>query len=309
VAPEDTLAVAEDIGRAGIGRLWISEDYFRRGAFSTAGAILARVPDLEVGLGITSPFVRHPAVLAMEIATLVEMFPGRFISGIGSGNVRSLSRMRLRPEKIIGAVGRGFDVVRDLLAGERITRSGAEAGLEDVLLEYPTRSMPMMYMAASSTQMLRLAVGRADGLILSILSSPGYIRSVIAQVRDEGKRGDFPVTAFLYIAGSAAPADDETARGFLASRLKERASTSPLLTKSLVWPQLEPLLSLGVDDLAEQLPAECVAEFIVGGTEEAVRETVESLGEIGVSDIAFCPVPDAEGKVDYTRLISLLASP
>ena len=69
----------------GFGELWLAEDYFFTGGISGATAVLAETKEVPVGLGIVSAMVRHPAVLAMEIATMARMYPGRVHPGIGLG--------------------------------------------------------------------------------------------------------------------------------------------------------------------------------------------------------------------------------
>jgi alkanesulfonate monooxygenase SsuD/methylene tetrahydromethanopterin reductase-like flavin-dependent oxidoreductase (luciferase family) len=81
--PRDIVAAATAAQEAGLDELWLGEDYFYTGAFGTAGTLLATT-SLPVGIGIVPATTRHPAVTAMEIATLAELHPGRVRGGIGS---------------------------------------------------------------------------------------------------------------------------------------------------------------------------------------------------------------------------------
>jgi 5,10-methylenetetrahydromethanopterin reductase len=62
--------------------IMIPEDYFYVPAL---GRCDAGAPGDGVGTSIVSGLVRHPAVLAMEIAGISRAFPGRFRPGIGLG--------------------------------------------------------------------------------------------------------------------------------------------------------------------------------------------------------------------------------
>src|SRR5262249_38324708 len=74
--------------RAGLGSVWIVEDYFHPGAFTLAGAVAARTERIAIGLGVVNHYTRHPALLAMETAALAGMAPGRVILGLGTSNRR-----------------------------------------------------------------------------------------------------------------------------------------------------------------------------------------------------------------------------
>jgi alkanesulfonate monooxygenase SsuD/methylene tetrahydromethanopterin reductase-like flavin-dependent oxidoreductase (luciferase family) len=70
---------------AGIDSLWFIEDYFQTGAFAIAGAAAAVTTRVDLGLGVVNPYSRHPALLAMETATLAAIAPGRVALGLGTG--------------------------------------------------------------------------------------------------------------------------------------------------------------------------------------------------------------------------------
>src|SRR5687767_4070420 len=99
IAPERVPETAVASERLGFDELWLVEDYFFTGGVSAATAALAATERLPVGTGIVSGIVRHPAVLAMEIATIARMHPGRFRPGIGLGVPAWLDQMGVRPEK------------------------------------------------------------------------------------------------------------------------------------------------------------------------------------------------------------------
>jgi len=79
----DWARVAE---RAGLGSLWVIEDYFHPGAYALAAAAAAVTERLVIGLGVVNPYTRHPALLAMETAALAGIAPGRIVLGLGSSN-------------------------------------------------------------------------------------------------------------------------------------------------------------------------------------------------------------------------------
>ncbi|MGH7402764.1 MAG: LLM class flavin-dependent oxidoreductase, partial [Candidatus Rokuibacteriota bacterium] len=69
-APAHVVERARAAERAGLDRLWLIEDYFQTSAFALAGAAAAVTTRIGLGLGVVNPYTRHPALLAMETATL-----------------------------------------------------------------------------------------------------------------------------------------------------------------------------------------------------------------------------------------------
>ncbi|MGB4136759.1 MAG: LLM class flavin-dependent oxidoreductase [Microbacterium sp.] len=304
-APEFTLPIAETAARVGIGRIWISEDYWRKGAFSTAGAILAHSPGLEVGLGVASLLVRSPAVLGMEVATIDRMFPGRFICGVGLGSPRALRQLDLMPEKMIGATRDHLDVLRRISRGEPVTWSDPTHTLDEVELEHPADGRSRFYLAASSPQMLRLAATHADGLILSIMSGPGYLAFVRDEIAAtvEARPRPLPTTAFMYVScEDDAQLAFERARDFVAATLLQRPRTSVMQTRSGVAHLLDGLLDGDPSTLAARMPREVVDEFVVNGTPEVVRARLQDHGSLGVDEIAIRPIGDGASAGGYLRI-------
>jgi 5,10-methylenetetrahydromethanopterin reductase len=68
---------------------------------------------------------RHPAILAMELAGLARMDPGRVRAAIGFGNRHWLRQLGLLADKPLTTVAETFDVLRTLLDGGTI---GASTG-------------------------------------------------------------------------------------------------------------------------------------------------------------------------------------
>src|SRR5687768_9447831 len=83
-AARQTLAAAAAAERLGFGSLWVAEDYFFPSAFPLAAAAAAATERLVICTGVVNPYSRHPALLAMESATVSVLAPGRFVLGLGS---------------------------------------------------------------------------------------------------------------------------------------------------------------------------------------------------------------------------------
>ena len=97
-----------------LDELWLWEDCFKESAIAAAGAALAWTERVRVGIGLAPVPLRNVALLAMELATLHRLFPGRLLPGIGHG-----------VQDWMGQVGRPGRVPADPAA--RVRRGAAAA--------------------------------------------------------------------------------------------------------------------------------------------------------------------------------------
>ncbi len=165
--------------RTGLGSAWIIEDYFQPGAYALAAAAAAVTERLTIGLGVVNPYTRHPALVAMETAALAGIAPGRVVLGLGSSNRRWIEHQMAIPFKTpLGGLREGVEIVRRLLAGERVTFRGETFSVEDVELEWTPREAVPVLLGVKGPKALRLAGEIADGVHCSVLASPGHVRRV-----------------------------------------------------------------------------------------------------------------------------------
>lgn len=133
----------------------------------------------------------HPAILAQASATLADMFPGRLLwLALGSGE-------RLNE----GMVGRGWpdkgerndrllagaEIIRALLAGERVTRKTPIAVEEAELYTRPRHPLPLVAGALTAAT-AEWAGGWADGLV-TIGGSRKQLEEIISAFRRGGGAG------------------------------------------------------------------------------------------------------------------------
>jgi 5,10-methylenetetrahydromethanopterin reductase len=182
--------------RAGLGSLWIIEDYFDPGAFALAGAAAAVTERITIGLGVVNPYTRHPALLAMEVAALAGMAPGRVVLGLGSSNRPWIEeQMGIAFKTPLADLGECVSIVRRLLNGERLDFQGERFLLRRVQLESsPKHELPIL-LGVKGPRALRLAGEVADGVLGSVLSSPAHVRRARETAR-AGRRG-FVVAAYI----------------------------------------------------------------------------------------------------------------
>lgn len=183
-----------DLGKAveesGLDSLWIQEaggglgrqaGTRDRASFVLAQSALAATSMVTVGIGITSPFARHPAALAMTAASLAEAYGERLILGLGVGRAPDSL------ESPLGAMREALTISRTLLGGRKIDMAGevfqAATSLD---FDFP-RGVPV-YLGAIGPRMVDLACTHSDGVIISTRATwcLPYTRFVLERARKHG---------------------------------------------------------------------------------------------------------------------------
>jgi len=183
----DYAKIAE---REGIGSIWMTESLYFRGALTTMMAVAAQTERIQIGPGVASIFGRHPAVMAMESANIDEISNGRFFLGLGATPFEPIPDFKsLRP---LRAFREYMEIFKGLIAREIVDYEGEIFRLVKAEHFSPTmtslnfepyRTRIPIYIGTTGPMTLRLAGALADGVILTNLSNPDYIRWVTAHVR------------------------------------------------------------------------------------------------------------------------------
>jgi alkanesulfonate monooxygenase SsuD/methylene tetrahydromethanopterin reductase-like flavin-dependent oxidoreductase (luciferase family) len=145
-----------------------------------------------------------PLALAVQAATLAQLSSGRFVLGLGTGGYgpEFWDSVGL-PNRPIAVMRDYALVIRQLLAGERVTSDGPAGRLRSVALMARDLPPAPVYLAALGPQMLRLAGEVAEGALLN-WATPERIaasRTLIAEgaVRAGRDPGDVPVTMYVRV--------------------------------------------------------------------------------------------------------------
>ena len=175
-------------------------------AWSWLGAAL-QATGLSLGV-VTAPGQRyHPAVVAQAIATLAEMYPGRFWAALGSGEALNehvtgdrWPAKSDRDARLLECVA----VIRALLRGEEVTHDGLVRVDRARVWSLPRTSPPLIGAAVSKATAATVGTW-ADGLI-TVARPLETLRPVVDAFREAGG-GDRPVMLQAHIAW----AEDESA--------------------------------------------------------------------------------------------------
>lgn len=135
--PESLPSFAAELDGTTVSDLWVVEDLGWTGAISSAATALAATSRLRVGIGITPAPLRNPMLLAMELANLARLHPGRLAAGIGHGVQAWMRQVGAAAASPLSLLEETITSVRALLRGETVTLHGREVGLDGVRLVHP----------------------------------------------------------------------------------------------------------------------------------------------------------------------------
>ncbi|TQM14726.1 LLM class flavin-dependent oxidoreductase [Pseudonocardia kunmingensis] len=178
--PERLREVARAAEDAGVAQLWLWEDCFYEGGLTAATAALSWTERLQVGIGLMPVPLRNPALVAMEVATVARLFPGRFLPGFGHGVLDWMGQVGARVASPMTLLREYTSAVRDLLHGRTVDVDGRFVHLEQVALDWPPVSPPPVLVGGRGPKTVRLAGEVADGLIIDAGHTPDQVRGIFA---------------------------------------------------------------------------------------------------------------------------------
>lgn len=167
------------IEATGAGTCWVLDHYVYPpspdaqilDSWTTLGGLAAVTGRIRLGTMVTDAALRHPAMLAKQIATTDQISNGRVDAAIGAGHFReeleslgiSFLTARGRSERLREAV----EIADGLLRDRRLTYEGEHWSVRDAaLVPAPLQEpRPPLFVAANGKRGLRLAAERADGSV------------------------------------------------------------------------------------------------------------------------------------------------
>lgn len=272
---EELLELAPQAERAGLDEFWVIEDLSFAGGFTQVATALAITERIRVGLGIAPAAVRNVAYLAMEVATLARMHPGRFHMGVGHGLPGWLSQVGSRPASLMAALEEVTVALLRLLDGEEVTFDGSHVRLDRVRLAHPPATRPPVSLGVRGPKGLEVARRTADGTILAEGSALDYVERV-ASAAGDGHR----VTVFSWFSVDR---DGDAAR----ERLREK------ITAALRRPDQAVQLGSWHGKPYSEAAVEALS---VSGTPKQCADQLRRLADAGAGAVILQPVHGAEAE-------------
>jgi len=169
----ELVRMARAAEESGFHSIWIGDHLLYRGdgraergpweAWTLLAALAASTERVDLGPLVACAGFHPPGVLAKMAATVDEVSGGRFILGLGAGwNREEFAAFGVPYDHRVTRFAEAFEIIRGLLAGERVTLAGRfwQAG-DAVLLPRP-RARPRLMVGSNGPRMLALTPPHVD---------------------------------------------------------------------------------------------------------------------------------------------------
>ncbi len=286
------LAESKDIDFA-----WITNHYNNRHAYPTLAAVAMNTSTLKMGPGIMNTFTDTPAAIASFIATLNEISDGRAVLGIGPGDLSTLPKIAIKPEKPVARLKEGVTQIRRLLSGEEVKPSGMTffdyngAKLTGVTL--PGKKGIPVYIGAQGPKVLELAGEIGDGALINASNPKDFQMAIpIIQKATEkvGKKG-FDVGAYT---ATSIDKSEKKARNaakivaaFIAAGSPPEINQRHNLDMGTVTKIKDALGRFDFKTAGENVNDQIIDAYTIAGTPDMVKQKVEDLQKAGVTQVIF----------------------
>ncbi len=149
-------AIALAAERGGFDSIWLGDHMLYRGdgrpergpwdVWTTLAALAAATERVRLGPLVASLAFHPPGLVARMAASIDEVSQGRFTLGVGAGwNEAEFRAFGISFDSRVARFEEAFEIVRRLVAGERVTFTGRFHEVDDaVLLPCPARPVPLM---------------------------------------------------------------------------------------------------------------------------------------------------------------------
>jgi 5,10-methylenetetrahydromethanopterin reductase len=235
-APEELPAFAVAMEEAGVDDLWVVEDLGWAGSIATAAIALASTSRIRVGIGIAPVPLRNPALLAMELAMLARVYPGRLVAGLGHGVPEWMRQVGVERKAKLALLEESIVAVRGLLNGETVTLLGSEVHIDGVKLVHPPTVVPPIVTGVVKPRSLELSGRVANGTIIPEGQGPAQLAAALDHVRRGGAKDDHEVILFALLHVSDDPVAIEKETGELVRIQSSWLGVDPADLFTLIGP-------------------------------------------------------------------------
>jgi 5,10-methylenetetrahydromethanopterin reductase len=296
------VAICEE---GGMDSFWVADQRWMRDVYVTLTDLAARTQRVLLGTRVTDPYVRHPGLTAVAMASLDEASGGRAILGIGAGG-SGFRQMGIERRQPAIAVREAIELIRLLWAGGPVEYSGRLVSWERGEIEFLCRPAIPVVIAARGPRLLALAGELAQGAIVASGVSAGgvaWARELIAKGERRAGRAEGS-TELLHMTYVSIDRDRRAAReavklGIVGAVGGSHPGYDFLRANGLEIPQdLFDYLESGARDsrrVAELIPDSFVDKLAIAGTVDDCGERLAALLDAGIQHPLISPIPVEDG--------------
>lgn len=287
---ETARAFLAQAGREGIDHVACGDHVSFAGGLGFDGLLHAAAlamlhPTLPVYTGVYLLPLRHPVVVARQLADIAGLAPGRLIfgTGIGGEDRREVANCGIDPATRGLRMDECLAVVRQLLTGKPVTHHGTFFDLDEaVIAPAPAEPVPVTVGGRSDAAIRR--AGRLGDGWLGIWNSPRRFAAAVEMVAEEAARVGRPDPPRRHAM--------QVWCGLADSRQVARACLAPAM------------------EAFYQLPFERFERYCPYGTAEDVAEFLAPYAAAGCTEFNLIPQsPDPDEAIAATAAVKRLLAP
>lgn len=296
-----------------VDNLWYGDEKFFRDPYVSLTYLAQHTERIRLGVCVTDPYTRHPALTAMAMGTLDEFTGGRAVLGLGAG-FSGLHAMGIAPARPVAALREAIALIRRLWAGENVTVQGEVIAFHGGELNFKARPNIPILIASSGRQILRLAGEVADSIMLGDLASARVIAPALDEVRRGAERSGRSLDGVPLIARANLILSDDPSAA--------RAPMRPWIAIGLwnTYPKWEYYFNYSpewderfktirafiehhggkprnvgdfklIAEYTDLIPDDLVRDAALAGTPDDVAEQIVEIAATGVTQITLYPMP------------------
>ncbi len=310
----DGMEYARYAERKGFEAVWQAESRLVRDAIVPMAAFAGVTDRIDIGSGVINNWTRNIGLLAATFLTLDDLAPDRIICGIGAWWDPLAKNVGIDRRKPLTAMRETIEVMRRLLAMERVTFHGEFHHVDGIELDVvhgrrEPRNVRIM-IGATGPQMMELTGEIADGAVLNYCVPPEYNIEAMEQLeRGAAKAGrsiddiDRPQLVVCSVHEERKVALDgarELLTQYLAQQphIAKASGVKPEVVQQiqsiLGWPATKEQVRAAM----KYVPDELVQRITASGTPAEVKAKVREYMKYGATCPILYPLGDAKLMID-----------
>jgi 5,10-methylenetetrahydromethanopterin reductase len=310
----DGMEYAQYAEARGFEAVWQAESRLVRDAIVPMAAFAAVTNRIKIGSGVINNWTRNIGLLAATFLTLDDLAPDRIICGIGAWWDPLAKNVGIERRKPLTAMRETIEVMRRLLAMERVTFHGEFHHVDGIELDVvhgrrEPRNVQIM-IGATGPQMMELTGEIADGAVLNYCVPPEYNIPAMEQLERGAARAGRSIDAIdrPQLIVCSVHDDRKTALDGARELLTQYLAQQPHIAKaSGVKPEVVQQIqaTLGWPATKEQVraamkyvPDELVQHITASGTPAEVKAKVREYIKYGATCPILYPLGDVKLMID-----------
>ncbi|MBN1247851.1 MAG: LLM class flavin-dependent oxidoreductase [Anaerolineae bacterium] len=310
----DGMAYAQYAEKRGFEAVWQAESRLVRDAIVPMSAYAAVTERIKIGSGVINNWTRNIGLLAATFLTLDDLAPDRIICGIGAWWDPLAKNVGIDRRKPLTAMRETVEVLRRLLAMERVTFEGEFHQVKGIELDVvhgrrEPRNVEIM-IGATGPQMMEMTGEIADGAVLNYCVPPEYNDMAMEQLEKGAQRAGRTLDDLdrpQLVVCSVHENRDEAIRG-AKMLLTQYLAQQPHIAKASgvsrdVVSQIQSILGWPatkeqIEKAMVYVPDDLVLRITATGTPAEVRDKVKQYIDRGATCPILYPLGDVKLMID-----------